>query len=228
VPLYRAEVKPRRLFGKPRLHDPSQVLYLSFDKDDGAKVRDRSGYNNHGTIYGATRVSGKIGDALSFDGVDDYAQVPHKDYFNAEQDFTIMMWIKGTVPAYDVFAHKYGSPGLGWFLSGTDTRKGRFLIDDTVVNPHVVSSKNVLDGEFHHLCAQRDKSAKILKIYVDGELDGTVTDTTTKSVANTFSVQFGKHRISGFEFPGVIDEVRIFPQLLSQAEIQRIMNKRRI
>jgi flagellin-like protein len=43
-------------------------------------VLDGSGYNNHGTIYGATWVDGPYGEALSFDGVDDYVDVGNRPY----------------------------------------------------------------------------------------------------------------------------------------------------
>jgi len=52
------------------------VLWLDFLEPKGNTVYDKSGYGNHGTVYGATRVRtlGRYG--LSFDGVDDYVNIP--------------------------------------------------------------------------------------------------------------------------------------------------------
>jgi len=47
-------------------------LYLDFVELSGNLALDQSGYGNHGTIYGASRVKRLGYDALYFDGVDDY------------------------------------------------------------------------------------------------------------------------------------------------------------
>jgi hypothetical protein len=51
------------------------VAYWSFDEGSGNIAYDSSGNGNHGTIYGAKWTSGKFGQALSFDGVDDYVRI---------------------------------------------------------------------------------------------------------------------------------------------------------
>ena len=56
------------------------VGYWSFDGQDTFgkvnKTIDGSGNNNHGTLTnGATTTIGKLGQALSFDGVDDYVAI---------------------------------------------------------------------------------------------------------------------------------------------------------
>jgi len=99
MPLYRAELlakKPLRYAAL--IHDVSQVLYLPFDYDDGSYARDRSGYNNTGTIYGTTRVAGKIGGALDFDGVDDYVEVADNPSLRPAS-ITMTAWVKTTSTA---------------------------------------------------------------------------------------------------------------------------------
>ena len=71
-----------------RLLDQAQglVLYLPFDEGTGTIAYDLSGYGNNGTLLDTSStnadgntppqwVDGKIGKALSFDGVDDYVEV---------------------------------------------------------------------------------------------------------------------------------------------------------
>jgi prepilin-type N-terminal cleavage/methylation domain-containing protein len=64
--------------------DPfSPVLELSFDEGQGTIAYDSSGNNNNGTlcngsscnVQGPTWTTGKVGSALSFDGVDDYVEI---------------------------------------------------------------------------------------------------------------------------------------------------------
>src|SRR3990167_8880079 len=60
------------------------VGHWTFDgRDMGPNVRDRSGQGNHGNlVLGATgntsttTIPGKLGQALSFDGVNDYVTIP--------------------------------------------------------------------------------------------------------------------------------------------------------
>ena len=51
------------------------VGYWAMDEGSGTNIYDGSGNNNNGTTSGATWANGKIGGALNFDGVDDYADV---------------------------------------------------------------------------------------------------------------------------------------------------------
>ncbi len=52
------------------------VAHWSFDNMEGNTFFDLSGNENHGTNYGADVVDGKIGSALNFNGVGDYARIP--------------------------------------------------------------------------------------------------------------------------------------------------------
>jgi len=104
MPLYRAELlakKPLRYAAL--IHDVSQVLYLPFDYDDGSYARDRSGYGNHGVIYGAALTAGKIGLARSFDGTDDYVEVAHDPSINPTKELTIAAWVKSATENWNVW-----------------------------------------------------------------------------------------------------------------------------
>jgi hypothetical protein len=70
------------------------VGYWSFDEGEGTIAHDYSGNSNDGTIYGATWVDGKVGKALSFDGVDDYVRVNDSSNFDITDAITIEAWIK--------------------------------------------------------------------------------------------------------------------------------------
>lgn len=107
-------------------------LYYPFYEGEGSTLHDLSGYNNHGTIYGATW----DGKALVFDGINDYIDSGNDASLNITDAITIGVRIKNTgdIDAY-ILARKNA---LDWnkaiavhFQASTD--KIRFLGDNAVV-----------------------------------------------------------------------------------------------
>jgi hypothetical protein len=71
------------------------IGYWTMDRADinGQIVRDISGNNNHGEISGNPQiVPGKIGEALDFDGVDDFVALPDLGH---EPKVTVEVWARG-------------------------------------------------------------------------------------------------------------------------------------
>jgi hypothetical protein len=229
MPMYRAELINRNLYyPKPRLHDKSLVLYLPFDKDDGSYARDRSGYNNHGTIYGAIRVDGKVGKALSFDGVDDYVRTASQ---TLTPPLTLMAWIFYGVKTNinTIMADgKSGvtSNGFRFYVNSYQTEDRKLFIE--VGNGTASSSLKsaaglVTPNMWHHAAVVINGNNSAL--FLDGAqvASGSLLDFTQTNyvdIARTLSAEY--------YFYGCIDEVRIYNRALSQTEIIRIMNMRGI
>ena len=75
------------------------VLHLSFDADtiQGNTVTDQSVEGNDGIINGAAQiVPGKYGEAMAFDGTDDFVEVPLTSSitFSTGDSFTAQVWVK--------------------------------------------------------------------------------------------------------------------------------------
>jgi hypothetical protein len=73
---------------------PQMVAYWKFDEVQGTTSNDSAGKNN-GTVHGAECTSGRFNNALSFDGVDDYVEVPDDSSlrFMQSSSFTISAWV---------------------------------------------------------------------------------------------------------------------------------------
>jgi len=68
------------------------VLYLPFMEGTGSSVHDLSKYHNNGTITGATWTQLPSGIwVLSFDGVDDYVEVPNHNALKLARAF--VAWV---------------------------------------------------------------------------------------------------------------------------------------
>ena len=75
--------------------DPSLVGWWKMDDEKSGVAVDYSGYDNYGTLIGGpTFVEGYLGDALSFDGVDDYRQVRQRR--QPDQAWTPSRWPPGS------------------------------------------------------------------------------------------------------------------------------------
>ncbi|PXF51347.1 MAG: hypothetical protein C4B55_02845 [Candidatus Methanophagaceae archaeon] len=81
--------------------DEGLVAEWRFDEGAGSVLHDSSGNGNDGVIHGATWTEGKFGNALRFDGQDDFVEVPHSSSLNLGKYFTITTWIKPTTLSTD-------------------------------------------------------------------------------------------------------------------------------
>jgi hypothetical protein len=69
------------------------TTWLKADETSGTTAADSSGNGHHGTlINGPTWTAGKIGNAVSLDGVNDYVSLP-PDIVSGLSDFTVATWV---------------------------------------------------------------------------------------------------------------------------------------
>jgi len=202
------------------------VLRLDFDEGSGNTVYDKSPYRNNGTIYGASWVDGKYGKALSFDGEDDYVEVPNSESLDITDAITVEVWVKPTVEPRDY--------NMMFIQKGDDTSNDRtFYIYnrgvsdelhfggyDSLGNLHLVRFSMPSDyknGVWSYLVLVKDSNG--LRAYYNGMLKG-FDDTFTENMrSNTDPVMIG---VAGtlLYFNGIIDEVRIYNRALSEEEIK--------
>ena len=210
------------------IHDLSQVGYWPFDHDDGDYARDRSGHVNHGTLYGPTRVAGKVADALSFDGENDYVEVPYDASLDAFDAFTIAFWVYPTLWAD---GQSRAMIDKGW------VNVGGFIIffDHTVVGRMYYNTKDSVGTracfatlpslfQWYHVIAVFQRGTKN-KLYFNGTLKAESSVTADEALTLEQPVRIAQ---SANDFKGILDEVRIYNRALSAAEIRRLMNMRGI
>ena len=227
--LRRKEGYLRRL----SIDDKGCVLYLPLNSVEGGKVKDLSGKGNNGTVHGA--VLSDIGDqypiswkdkliniggkALSFDGVDDYVEVPDSNSLDITDAITIEAWVKPN----DIFDSSRtdwdGVVGksVQYFLDfNPDNGKLRFHLSG-LSSTNLESTKASWDTVWAHIVGTWDGS--IMKIYVDGILDSSQESTGTIT-SDTSDITVGAYSTAPSDlFHGLIDEVRIYNRALSASEI---------
>jgi len=77
------------MFGFFQTCSAELVGYWSFDEGSGEMAKDGSGNGNDGSLENGTEwTAGKFGDAVQFDGTDDYVDVGNAGNLSITGDFT--------------------------------------------------------------------------------------------------------------------------------------------
>ena len=194
-----------------------------------------------GTIHGAKWVDGKYGNALSFDGRDDYVDygIGSSLNFPADASFTVSLWIKTSKNYGPLVSQRnsiYGAPVLDVTVGYDGTAnnypgKVRFIIrdDDYVGQVEIGSTTSVNDDIWHFVVAVRDGSDDKIKLYIDGSLESASGAKALNSPITTNIRAIGNERrwvqdstatADKRWFNGIIDEVRIYNRALTADEIK--------
>ncbi|MDT7781567.1 MAG: hypothetical protein QOC99_4079, partial [Acidobacteriota bacterium] len=206
---------------------PSQMV--SWFPAEG-NANDVQGGNNGTLQNGTTFAPGKVGQAFSFDGVDDYINTPLTlDYANGA---TYEMWVKTDSNLDRVLITDGGGAtdfrGTGLFINPAQGQMWFFGSHETRGEPNfsVVAGPSINDNNWHHIAATwtGDTSTNGAKLYVDGVLVGSATALTTIS-NSTHPIHLGGHPTIDYgKFAGLIDEPTVYQRALSATEIQDIFN----
>jgi len=200
--------------------DPSCVLAYDFAEGTGSTVYDLSGKGNHGTIYGAQRVRGRLMHALSYDGVDDYVKVPDSASLDITDEITITSWVKPAFApgCFHGVVSKFEGTPAGWqFFWHKDGYLYLYANDGVAVE----SNYDVLTNDLWHHIAVTYKSRSLSgRIYVNG-VDETRNVYARTLNANSLDLVLGaKADDITHPFSGILGSTRIYKRILSEDEIK--------
>jgi len=164
-------------------------------------------------------VGGKFIGALEFDGIDDYLSTPF--VLNpGNESLSTFAWIKGGSPGQAIISQTgdFGGTWLGIDPSGKLTTK----FSGTYFGA-LVSEPAINDGQWHHVGFLYDMDTFHRQLYVDGALiaeDATVVS----GMPSDGGLYIGASKDLDEEtfFSGLIDDVRIYNQTLSEEEIEAL------
>jgi|GEM_PF-2710589 len=207
------------------------VPTASYSMDEAAwngtsgEVADSIGTSNGTSFNGANTIAtGKICRAGSFDGINDYVEVPN---LSAKLSGTasLAFWINTTQTGNDTAWMAPGVTGVELVASANDIfwgwldASGRIGI--SVGNDNTSKSTiPVRDGTWHHVVLTRDATNGAYKIYIDGSLNK--SGTGASGVIGTAFSSIGRIEDTGGSpeyLQGELDEVLIFDSVLSDAEV---------
>ncbi|MHC4582027.1 MAG: LamG domain-containing protein, partial [Planctomycetota bacterium] len=206
-----------------RLYALSRALITPVQPDAAALVghwalegnlEDSSGLGNHGTLNGNPAYAlGKVGQAMSFDGSEDYLVIDGVADDITNNDITLAAWVNMPPEGiwYPVISCNTATGGnVGWLA--VDASGGADF-------GSLTGTMFVTDNSWHHLAYTR--IGDVGSLYVDGVLEGTHTVGFNFSTDNLWSVGQewdGGPTASNFLI-GTIDDVRIYDYGMSYAEV---------
>ncbi len=186
--------------------------------------------SNHGTLQnGATFAAGRVGQAFSFDGVNDFVSINNGSSLDfGTRDFSVELWLNlnDVSGEQTLFIKRVGTfPNSQEYLLETGVSGGlRFLVRDTTSNQNdLVISNQISANTWYHFAAVRQGGNS--KIYLNGTLVGDQTAGTNVNTGTGGTAVFGALLDVNARFVnGRIDEPAFYNRALSQTEIQAIFN----
>ena len=212
------------------ISDQNLVGWWKLDGEylDLGYVFDYSGYNRHGTLGGEPQlIEGYIGNAMEFDGVDDYINIDgYKGILanadGVQQPLTVTAWVKST----DSGDRTIASWGTSTSGERIDFRlfSGRLRVEHGAGNRQ--GDTNLNDGEWHHVGLTIVEGATIsypeVILWLDGKDDtrpGTSANAFAITARDDISIGRRAHNNSRL-FLGSIDDFRLYDKVLTEVDMK--------
>jgi len=126
------------------------IGWWKFDDTEGSTASDSSGNNHTGTLVGNPQwqpSGGKIGGALSFDGVDDYVDCGSDASLNITNAVTIAVWVKLSGPANDQKIAGNQDGNAGGYKFGVYSNKVEFEIRNSKLKDACIGLRRLIAAE---------------------------------------------------------------------------------
>ena len=207
------------------------AAYWKLNESASAVAQDYSTNSHNGTLINmddSDWMPGKTGNALNFDGIDDYVVVSGFNGITGTTNRTCMAWIKTTVGGDILSYGNDAATGTKWrFMVASD---GRLLVK--VGGSVKTMTAAVNDGNWHHIAVVvPDKSVPLIedmRLFIDGSritdiLTSSGTEPINTGTDNTVNIGVYKYAdTTTGHFEGLIDDIRIYDRALSETEINII------
>lgn len=200
--------------------------YWTFDGDHRTRITDNSGAGREGTLVGPTRTLGLSGNALDFDGVNDYVRIVNDPALNRLNALTMSAWI---YPRQDKHGHVLdkGDGDKRLLLKGSDSRlMGLIRYTGQVCTSESIDNTITLNA-WQQVALTWSRSDNRIRLYHNGrevsyakqELGvGEARDDTSHPYMIGIRGALG----SVHAFNGLIDEVRLYDRVLTGNELKAL------
>jgi len=196
----------------------SHYLMVQHLNETSGTHYDSTVNNNDGTPYNEVTQNtvGEIDGADSFDGSDDYIEIPDSSSLEIHAPATISFWFNTTQTGNKVIFEKNENNGFSVQRRGTNHMKINYGgISDAIMT----TGASYHDGLWHHIVFVLESTWSQSKIYVDGVDDTGTINTPGTPTYGSETIYIGS-RASVASFGGTLDEIRVTDTAYSNDQIK--------
>ena len=197
----------------------------AFDETSGTIAADSVGSHDLTLRNGATFAPGLAGNALTLEGVNQFAESTGTLIPTENTNYSVSAWVKlDTVGgAFQTVMSEDGDANSAFFLqySGADKR---WAFSFASVRALATTVGQPVAGQWYHLVGVRDVTNSKLSIYVDGELAGSV-GILGGGDRGTGNLEIGRGKFGGNPVDylgGAVDSAKVFDRALSASEVSAL------
>ena len=200
------------------------LAWWKMDETAGAAAADSSGNGRAATVSGATFTTGYLSNALHFNGTGNAATFTSPD---ADQ-LTVAAWVRANGQGNSQYPRILDTPGYRLFFrfDGQGTNVLDFATYSTSNGDWNSGMNTIRTGAWFHVAASYDRTsfANLPTLYVNGVKLPPATITSPSGTQPPYSGTGYIGNKSGLSraWNGLIDDLRIYSRLLSNAEVQAL------
>jgi hypothetical protein len=192
------------------------LVHWRLDEESGTTAYDSSGNSNDGTFSGEPQwVAGhSSAGALQFDGVDDYV-VYSFDETQTFETFSVALWVRTDTLGQPNYCSPFSShyPNTAGFQVDVDGgNPGNYRINPDSGNQFAFGT---VTTDWIHLALTAEGTS--MNLYYNGTWASSNTLVDTDVVFNQFAI--GVNRNRNWWFAGIVDDLRVYDHVLSEAEV---------
>jgi parallel beta-helix repeat protein len=202
------------------------IGYWALNEGAGNTASDSSGYGNTGTLVnGPAWTTGKVGGALSFDGINDQVNIRNIAAINNAGAVTLSAWIRRKAANAIVSLGQQDSASA---LLGIEAWSDGRIYLEVGNGSFSYGTFPLNDPNWHHVVLVFDGSqagnANRLKGYLDGVKQTLAFSGSIPATIATMRTAFtiGSAGTDGSVTNGFIDEVRLYNRALSDVEVNSV------
>jgi hypothetical protein len=196
------------------------------------EVKENGGSGANGTAFGGATTAntspalpsnpGTCGYGV-FDGNNDYVEIANHPAANIANALTVTAWIYAR--SVNSGLRSIVSKDTNYEFHIDSTRHVYWWWNDSAGNTRSITTTNQITlNRWHHIAVAYQSGTQ--RIYIDGVVQGTTGSYTGTLAQNALPLYIGTDWNQPTRmFDGYIDEVRIVPRYLTQAEVQAIRNE---
>jgi hypothetical protein len=188
-------------------------------------ISDTSGSGHTGYLHlgiggstATTTVPGPIKEGLSFDGVDDYIDIPSFNVSNIT--VSAWVWLDPSISAFRTIIAKYNGSDSSWILNEPDGNSFSFTVYIGGVTKSVGSLSIYGIGKWHHVVSTYDGSH--VAMYVDGQSVGAPTAASGNIDSSLTDINIAARQGGSILLKGYENDVRIYNRALTTSDVTEL------